>query len=89
MAQVRATKAPSAISRVHVETVQEGPCAQLLHVGSYDAEEPTLERLHQAIAQAGLRSHGAHHEIYISDPNRTVPERLKTVIRQPVKAATS
>jgi hypothetical protein len=56
-----------------------------MHVGPYDAEPPTIERLHRGIAEHGLRPRGCHHEIYISDPGRTRPERLKTIIRQPVE----
>jgi hypothetical protein len=56
-----------------------------MHIGPYDAETPTIERLQREIEQHGLRAHGCHHEIYISDPNRTSPERLKTLIRQPVQ----
>ncbi len=84
IAEVRSRKAPVALDRLHVVEVAHGPAAQVLHVGPYDREAATLERLRQAIRAAGLRPCGPHHEIYISDPNRTSPERLKTVIRQPV-----
>ena len=84
IAEVRARKAPVALERLRVETLAEGPAAQVLHVGPYDRESATLERLHEAIRAAGLRPCGHHHEIYVSDPNRTATERLKTVIRQPV-----
>lgn len=62
----------------------EGPAAQLLHIGPYDAEGPTIDRLLGAIAAAGQRPSGPHHEIYLSDPRRTPPARLRTVIRQSV-----
>jgi hypothetical protein len=68
-----------------VITWDEGQVAQLLHVGPYDAEYPTIERLTTAIRDAGLEPAGCHHEIYLSDP-RTPPERTRTVIRQPVTA---
>ncbi len=84
IAEVRRRKAPAAIDALHVETLHEGPSVQTLHVGAYDKEGPTLQRLQQAIQGAGLRRHGCHHEIYVSDPNRTAPDRLKTVLRQPV-----
>jgi hypothetical protein len=83
IAEVARKKAPPAIKRLAVVRWTEGPSAQVLHVGPYSAEPPTIERLHAAIAAAGLRPRGRHHEIYISDPNRTAPERLKTLIRQP------
>ena len=75
-----------AMAKLHVWKTIEGHSAQILHVGPYGAEGPTLERLHAAIAGAGLRPRGVHHEVYVSDPNRTPPERLKTIIRQPVES---
>jgi hypothetical protein len=85
--EVARKKDPPALARLRVVEWTEGPSAQILHVGPYSSEPPTIERLHAAIASAGLRPRGRHHEIYISDPNRTSPERLKTVVRQPVEAA--
>jgi len=67
-----------------LETVREGRAAQVLHVGPYDQETPTIARLHAYIAEHHLKSAGRHHEIYLSDPRRTAPARLKTVIRQGV-----
>jgi hypothetical protein len=69
----------------HVVSWGEGPVAQLMHIGPYDAEQPTLDRLRAAIAEAGLLPHGCHHEIYLSGP-RTKPGRTRTVLRQPVAA---
>ena len=66
--------------------VVEGRAAQILHVGSYADEAPTIEKLHAFIGETGLIPHGKHHEIYLSDPNRTPAERLRTVIRQPVRS---
>jgi hypothetical protein len=70
--------------RVRLLRWAEGPSAQILHVGSYESETPTLRRLFAAIADAGLRPLGAHHEIYLNDPHRVGEERTKTVLRQPV-----
>jgi len=64
----------------------EGRCAQTLHVGPYDAEGPAIQALHQAISDAGYLPRGRHHEIYLGDPRRSTPERLRTLIRQPVEA---
>jgi hypothetical protein len=86
IADVAAKKGPATVARLHVEAWEEGQAAQTMHIGPYDAEEPTIERLQLAIKDAGLRPRGWHHEIYISDPNRTAPDRLKTLIRQPVAA---
>lgn len=66
---------------------REGRCAQTLHVGPYAEEGPTIARLHAAIAEAGLRPRGRHHEIYLGDPRRSAPERLRTLLRQPVEPA--
>ena len=62
----------------------EGRVAQLLHLGAYAAERPTIEALHAAIAGAGLRPTGRHHEIYLGDPRRGTPEKIRTLLRQPV-----
>lgn len=68
---------------LRVATFDEGRVAQVLHVGPYAAERASIERLHAAVAEAGL-THGRHHEIYVGDPNRSAPERLKTLLRHPV-----
>jgi hypothetical protein len=68
------------------EPYQEGLSVQILHIGSYAAEAPTLLRLHQEFLPAnGLVEAGKHHEIYLSDPRRTSPEKWKIVLRQPVR----
>lgn len=73
------------IAQVRHLTLHEGPSAQLLHIGSYDDEAPKLHELHHTyLAAHGLRLTGLHHEIYLGDPRRTAPEKLKTVVRQPV-----
>ncbi len=80
------SEAPAALSAVRLETLEEGRVVQTLHVGSYDDEAPLLERLHdEFIPQEGLRMRGRHHEIYLSDRRRTAPDRLKTILRQPVE----
>ena len=64
----------------------EGRSLQILHVGTYDDEAPTLARLHdEVMPRLGLTWNGPHHEIYLSDPRRVAPEKMKTVLRQPVK----
>ena len=79
-----ARKALPAISDVRLLALREGQCLQMLHVGSYDDEAPALAALHQQLTETGLTWAGKHHEIYLSDPRRTQPARLKTIIRQPV-----
>jgi hypothetical protein len=78
-------KASPALHLLRREVVREGLCAQILHKGPYAAEKPTIEKLHAFIRQQGLVFAGSHHEIYLSDPNRSSPEKMKTIIRQPVK----
>lgn len=74
-----------ALDRLRIEELAEGCCAQVLHIGSYDDETPTLVELHDRfLPGAGLVSSGAHHEIYLNDPRRTEPARLRTILRQPV-----
>ncbi|MFJ5957691.1 GyrI-like domain-containing protein [Paenarthrobacter sp. NPDC092416] len=74
-----------ALGLVRFETYKEGRSVQILHVGSYDDEGPTLERLHDRFLPAnGLTPTGRHHEIYLSDARKTEPAKLKTVLRQPV-----
>ena len=74
-----------AISRVGLRSLTEGACLQALHVGPYSDEAPLIARMHdQEMPARGLRRRGKHHEIYLSDPRRVAPEKLKTLIRQPV-----
>ena len=77
-------KGNSAISRLRLESFTEGSCAQLLHVGPFSEEGPTIQRLHTFIEEHGTRR-GKHHEIYLSDIRRAAPERWKTILRQPVQ----
>lgn len=70
------------------EPFHEGLSVQILHVGSYADEAPTIARLHnEFLPENGLGENGDHHEIYLGDPRKTAPEKLKTIIRQPVKRA--
>ena len=71
---------------LRLETLDEGLCVQIMHIGPYDAEGPVLARLHgEFLPQNGLTETGHHHEIYLSDPRKSAPEKLKTVLRQPVR----
>lgn len=79
-------KGLAAIERVRLEPFTEGQAAQVLHLGPYATEGPTISRLHAFIADQGYELVGKHHEIYLNDPRRTAPEKLRTVIRQPVAA---
>ena len=70
-------------------TYHEGLCVQCMHVGSYDEEPATLRKMEDFLSECGYQPDFSgkrlHHEIYLSDPRRTAPEKLKTVIRQPIK----
>ncbi|HSG17700.1 MAG TPA: GyrI-like domain-containing protein, partial [Anaerolineae bacterium] len=78
-------KNPPALSKVRLKNYQEGLAVQILHIGSFDDEGPTLVRLHQDYMPANnYVENGKHHEIYLSDPRKVAPEKLKTVLRQPV-----
>jgi hypothetical protein len=79
--------APPEGGPVRLERLAEGRVAQILHVGPYAAEEPTIARLHAWIAERGLVRHGRHHEIYLDDPRTTPPEALRTILRHPVRPA--
>jgi hypothetical protein len=85
----RAKKPLPALDLLRFERYTEGLSAQILHVGPYDDEGPTLERLHGEFLPAeGLAPRGRHHEIYLSDARRIEPARLRTILRQPVTPAT-
>ncbi len=83
--QVRAKRNPPALDRMRFETFREGLSVQVMHIGPYAEEGPTIARLHQFALDSGYRLRSKHHEIYLGDPRRTAPERLRTVIRQPVE----
>ncbi len=84
--QVRKAKNPVSLDKLRLESYHEGLSAQIMHIGSYDDEAPTLEAMHnQFIPENGYTENGKHHEIYLSDPRRVAPEKLKTVLRQPVR----
>jgi hypothetical protein len=88
VAEVRRKKGDSdQLARLRFERRREGRCAQVMHIGPYSEERPTIERLHAFIAAQGYEPRGAHHEIYLGDPRRTGPAKLKTVLRQPVVEA--
>jgi len=86
VADVRRKKGDSdQLTRLRFERWREGRCAQVMHVGPCSEERPTIERLQAFIAARGLKPRGAHHEIYLGDPRRGDPAKLKTALRQPVE----
>lgn len=84
-AQLKEKKDPPGLSGMRFEPFHEGLSAQIMHIGPYADEGPTIQRIHDFAKEQGFRLRGKHHEIYLGDPRRTKPERLKTVLRQPVK----
>lgn len=83
LASVGEKKDLPALRKVRFEAFHEGRAAQILHVGPFSEEWPNIERVHRFIEERGGRPAGKHHEIYLTDPRRAAPEKLKTVIRQP------
>lgn len=84
-ASMRAIGGAGRLDEVRFETLTEGLCVQTLHVGSFDAEGPVLEAMHHSfMPEHGLAFNGKHHEIYLNDARKTAPERLRTILRQPV-----
>lgn len=76
---------PPRLDAVRLDALDEGLCVQTLHRGPFDDEGPVLEQLHHDyVPTNGLRLTGKHHEIYLTDPRRSAPERQRTILRQPV-----
>jgi hypothetical protein len=78
-------KSGAMVDDVVLGEFHEGLSAQIMHIGPYSEEDRSIEALHGFIMENGYKFHGHHHEIYMSDPRRAAPERLKTIIRQPVE----
>ncbi len=72
------------IEAVHLESLSEGRCVQMLHLGPYDQERETIAAMQTLAEENGLKFRDRHHEIYLSDPRRVAPEKLKTILRHPV-----
>lgn len=81
--QARSKRALPALEHLRYKRFAEGTAAQMMYVGPYADEGPAIKALHAFIAAGGRVITGKHHEIYLGDPRRTAPERLRTVIRQP------
>ena len=85
--EVQAKKKMDEALEVMFETYIEGLSAHIMHLGPYAEEEPTIARLHQFIQENRYEPHGLHHEIYLTDARRVAPEKLRTIIRQPIRKA--
>jgi hypothetical protein len=84
-AETMRKKGLSGLSSVRFETYHEGLAVQVLYIGAYKNEGPTIANMHAYIKTNGYRLNGKHHEIYLGDPRKTSPERLQTIIRQPIQ----
>lgn len=78
-------KGLAGLSKIRFESYAEGLCVQIMHIGPYAEEAPTIQKLHSAARERGCELRGKHHEIYFGDPRKTKPEKLKTVLRQPIR----
>jgi hypothetical protein len=83
--QVKKKRDSAALSQLKFERFHEGLSMQIMHIGPYAEEAATIEKMHAFAAENGYTLRGKHHEIYLGDPRRTKPERLKTVLRHPVR----
>ena len=81
---LKETKNPPSFSKLRYEQYNEGTCVQIMYLGAYDDEPPTIAKIHKFAEEKGYSLEGKHHEIYLSDPRRVEPERLKTILRQPI-----
>ncbi|TFH27170.1 MAG: hypothetical protein E4G98_06385 [Promethearchaeota archaeon] len=78
------SKNPVALPKLYISNYHEGTCVQLMHFGSYNSEGPNIAKMHRYARDKGYQLTGKHHEIYLSDPRRVDPSKLKTVLRQPI-----
>ena len=78
-------KNPISFAKLYIKEYHEKTVVHQLYIGPYSEEGPTIEKMHDYAKKEGYELAGKHHEIYIGDPRRTKPEKLKTVIRQPIK----
>ncbi len=83
-AELALRKQLTKLNDLRLEAMTEGLCAQTLHIGPFNTEPPTIQKLHESIEEHGYKLRGKHREIYLNDMRRTAPEKLKTIIRQPV-----
>ncbi len=82
--QVKKKKDLSALPNIRFEAFHEGKAAQIMHIGPFSEEGPTVEKVHAFIEESGHKLSGKHHEIYLSDIRRADPAKWKTIVRQPM-----
>lgn len=81
--QVKSKKNPVSLPQLRFESYEEGEAAQIMHIGPFSEEGPTIEKVHAFIEENGYERRGRHHEIYLSDTRKADPAKWKTIIRQP------
>lgn len=75
---------PADVRQVQLVEIDEGPCVQILHIGPYTDEQASIAKMREFAQQMGHKFSGKHHEIYLSDPRRVQPDKLRTILRQPI-----
>jgi hypothetical protein len=83
--KINKKKTNPALARLRLAEFSEGRCIQIMHIGPYADEARTLQKMDEYAAAHGLRLHGKHHEIYLGDPRKAQPEKMKTVLRHPIE----
>lgn len=83
--EIKARKKSNIYNKARLERFGEGEAVQLMHIGPYDQEGPNILKLHAFAKDQGYELVGKHHELYFGDPRRTSPEKLRTILRQPVR----
>lgn len=86
---LKTKKSNPALDKVKLGKMKEGQSVQIMHIGPYDTEQPDVDFMHQYAKEHGYVPSGKHHEIYLGDPRRTAPEKLRTILRHPVTLAKS
>ncbi len=82
--EIKRKKNPPGLEKAYLESFEEGPCVQIMHVGPYSAEPESIAKMDAYAKERGYRMVGKHHEIYLGDPRRAAPSKLKTIIRHPI-----
>ncbi len=85
LTQVKRKKSLPILDKMRLESLHEGTAVQIMHVGPFATEGQTIERIEQFIVEHHYLAQGKHHEIYLSDPRKTAPEKMHTILRQPIK----
>jgi len=82
--EIKRKKNPPGLEKAYLESFEEGPCVQIMHVGPYSAEPESIAKMDAYAKEHGYKMVGKHHEIYLGDPRRATPSKLKTIIRHPI-----